>query len=136
MSRVEDKIEPKQPTKWLRIAQELEDFDRKRSLPAVLLPCPMEDTTHLVRSHAAKQDHQKADDAAVPEELWENLLAETFEYMLKRPLPDKWESSLDGFRQFGIRWWRRRLISTYHSWMRKHHPVEHSRLTHNTRWCT
>ena len=124
--------EPKQPTQWLRTPHELEEFDRKRRLsPVALLPCPMEDTSHLFRSHAAKQDHQKADDAAVPEELWENSLAETFELKFKRPLPDKWKSSLGGFREFGLRWWRRRLVSTYYRWRREHHPVEHSRLAHD-----
>ena len=94
----------------LRSPQELLDFDTKHEGKPTKLPRPVEveDTTHLfVISHSAKQDEQKADGAAVPEQLWSNSLEESVESKVGRPLPEGWQESMNGFRHFGIRWWRR-----------------------------
>jgi hypothetical protein len=111
------------PTRWLRSPQELLDFDSKNEGKPTELPRPVEDTTHLFCSHSAKQDEQKADGAAVPEQLWSNALEETFESKVGRPLPEGWQKSMNGFRQLGIRRWRLQLLRTYLRWRRANYPL-------------
>ena len=33
---------------------------------------------------------------------------------------------MNGFRKFGLRWWRRNLLRTLRVWREKHHPVDKS----------
>ena len=117
--------EVKLPSRWLQSPQELKEFDEFNTQcgGGPKLPQPVIDDTHLFLSHTAKQDEQKADSAAVPEHLWSNSLKESFESKVGRPLPDGWQESMNGFRRFGIRWWRRQLLRTYLKWRRSHHPL-------------
>ena len=115
----------KLPSRWLQSPQELKEFDEleQHGGDPPRLPQPVIDDTHLFLSHTAKQDEQKADSAAVPEHLWSNSLKETFESKVGRSLPEGWQESMNGFRRFGIRWWRRQLLRTYLKWRRSHHPL-------------
>lgn len=72
-----------------------------------------------------KQDGQKADDAGVPTQLWAKFLYCSFLSKFTRwtEMPSRWEQSLEGFRRFGIRFWRRRLVRLYAIWRRALIPL-------------
>ncbi|KAL7530389.1 hypothetical protein ACHAXR_003462, partial [Thalassiosira sp. AJA248-18] len=66
-----------------------------------------------------KQDGQKADETAVPTQLWAHFFRHSF--LLRfgtrwQKLPEGWERALDGFRRHWIRAWRRRVMRNYRVW--------------------
>ena len=89
-----------------------------------------------------KGDHQKNDDAGVPDHLWAlyflrgygqastaaahlralglNPQARTGYLLDKAPPGSEWKAALDVFRGFGLRWWNRNLVRGYLRWRRAH----------------
>ena len=82
----------------------------------------------LSREHAGevvKQEGQKADNAGVPTRLWSQFFAKTFlaKFPLRKVMPAGWQLAQEGFRQFGIRMWRRQLMRDFSAWRTRYFPV-------------
>jgi hypothetical protein len=86
---------------------------------------------------------QKADDAAIPDQLWLHAFLVGYEdpsclawHRLALSLggcsaggmtggrgpPPRWQAAMSGFRAFGLRFWRRRALRGYLTWRRSHIP--------------
>ena len=80
-----------------------------------------------------RQEGQKADNAEVPTHIWDFFFKESFADQFGRPPPAGWETALDGFRRLAIRFWRRRLLSSYREWRTKHYPLRQEGAGHLVR---
>ena len=97
-----------------------------------------------------KGDSQKADDAAVPDQLWLHAFlvgygdpqcqarhraalgvggASTRGTTEGDVPPPGWQVSMTGFRSFGLRFWRRRAVRGYFNWRRNNVPWQSNLAT-------
>jgi hypothetical protein len=63
----------------------------------------------------------KADDAEVPRYLWEEHYYETSTRQWADKDRPRVERAFDGFRLFALRWWKRKVTSSFGSWMKEKH---------------
>ena len=94
------------------------------------MPCsvpihPWEEVMAAQGGALIKADHQKADDAAVPTELWDRFLRFALKENLKWDFPTGPPASqaLDMFRRRCLRWWRRRVFTDFWRWRQANYPL-------------
>ena len=92
---------------------------RPLSDSALGLARPSDHTFELAEVVVVKGDSQKADDAAVPDQLWLHAFLGGY---AERDPPSGWQASMPGFRAFGLRYWRRRAVRGYFNWRRSNIP--------------
>ena len=81
-----------------------------------------------------KKDGQKADDAPVPTQIWENYFRDTLPMVWPNsrdcslpgdrvyPLHPLWRSRLDSYRVLGICFWRQRVYRSFWGWVKQKLP--------------
>ena len=90
---------------------------RPLSDSALGLARPSDHTFEL--AEVVKGDSQKADDAAVPDQLWLHAFLGGY---AERDPPSGWQASMPGFRAFGLRYWRRQAVRGYFNWRHSNIP--------------
>ena len=100
--------------------EDFEFYGAGRHMPCSVPVHPWERVMATQGGALVKADHQKADDAAVPTELWDRFLRFTLKEKLRWDFPTGPLASraLDLLRQRCLRWWRRRVFKDFWGWRR------------------
>ena len=111
---------------------------------------PYQDRLVFEPVEVVKGDSQKADNASVPDQLWLHAFVGgygdsvclarhrsamnlgsgvTGSLMEKGGPPSGWQASMPGFREFGLRFWRRQAVRGYYKWRRSNLPWQSNLAT-------